>query len=82
MILKGIVDGDFVIVDRAVSKPNEYDVVVASVDGASDFTIKTLRRDANGQQYLEAAHDDYEDIYAEHSLEILGKVIGVFRRMY
>lgn len=82
MVLKGIVDGDFVIVDRAVDQPAEHDIVVASIDGGVDFTIKTLRIDANGQQYLEAANDDYQKIYAQHSLEILGKVIGVFRRMH
>ena len=46
MILKGIVDGDYVVVDRSEKTPNEYDIVIATVDGSSNFTIKTLRVDA------------------------------------
>ena len=32
MMLKGIVDGDYVIVDRSVKNANEYDIVIATVD--------------------------------------------------
>ena len=75
MLQKGIVDGDYVIVDRAVADPLEYDIVIASVDNDQMFTIKTLRLDNHGKRYLESANPDFEDIYPQESLEILGKVI-------
>lgn len=82
MMLKGIVDGDYVIVDRSIKDPVEYDIVIAMVDSETDFTIKTLRIDQHGNQYLEPANNDFENIYPQKSLEILGKVVGVFRRVH
>lgn len=82
MILKGIVDGDYVIVDRSVMNPEEHDIVVASVDGESNFTIKTFRKNENRVSYLEPANPDFENIYPKQSLEILGRVVGVFRRVH
>jgi len=82
MILKGIVDGDYVVVDRSEKTPNEYDIVIATVDGSSNFTIKTLRVDAEWNKYLEPANAEFENIYPQESLEILGKVVWVFRRLH
>ena len=51
----GILDGDLLVVDRAV-EPRHGRVVVAVVEGA--FTLKHLRRH-HGRWRLEAAHPDY-----------------------
>lgn len=73
----GLVDGDLVVVEtNAATKPG--DIVVAVVDG--DITVKTLRLDRKGQFYLEPANPAYEPIRPRGSLEIVGVVIGSFRR--
>lgn len=51
----GILDGDLLVVDRAV-EPRAGRVVVAVLDGA--FTLKYLNRH-QGRWRLEAAHPDY-----------------------
>ena len=51
----GILDGDLLVVDRAI-EPRSGQVVVAVVEGA--FTLKYLRRH-QGRWRLEAAHPDY-----------------------
>lgn len=74
----GLFDGDIVVVERnAPSKSG--DVVVAVVDG--DLTVKTLRMSDTGSFYLEAANPAYEPIHPKGSLELLGVVVGSFRRM-
>ncbi|MDE2626641.1 MAG: transcriptional repressor LexA [Burkholderiales bacterium] len=74
----GILDGDLVAVEHnAPSAPG--DIVVAVVDG--ELTVKTLRRDADEKFYLEAANPAYEPIRPKTSLEILGVVVSVCRRV-
>ena len=74
----GIYEGDLVVVEHnAPTKPG--DVVVAVVDG--ELTVKTLRASAKGDYFLEAANEAYAPIHPTTSLEILGVVIGVARRM-
>lgn len=74
----GILEGDLVAVEQnAPTAPG--DIVVAVVDG--DITVKTLRRDDEGKFYLEAANPAYEPIRAKTSLEILGVVVSVCRRV-
>jgi len=51
----GILDGDLLVVDRAI-EPRAGRVVVAVLDGA--FTLKYLGRHG-GRWRLEAAHPDY-----------------------
>jgi DNA polymerase V len=51
----GILDGDLLVVDRAI-EPRPGLVVVAVIEGA--FTLKHLRRH-HGRWRLEAAHPDY-----------------------
>ncbi|MCU0528356.1 MAG: translesion error-prone DNA polymerase V autoproteolytic subunit [Cyanobium sp. Prado107] len=51
----GILDGDLLVVDRAV-EPRAGRVVVAVIEGS--FTLKHLRRH-RGRWRLEAAHPDY-----------------------
>jgi len=74
----GIMDGDFVLVERTRNvKPG--DIVVADVDGS--FTLKYLRQNKTTNTfYLEAANHDYDDIYPEGSLDVEAKVISVIRR--
>lgn len=77
MINAGIFDGDMVIVERGRSaKPG--DIVVANVDNA--FTLKYLRKDKSGRMYLEAANEDYPNIYPDESLEIQAVLIAVIRK--
>jgi len=73
----GLQDGDLVVVEtNAATKPG--DIVVAVVDG--EMTVKTLRLDRKGQFFLEAANQAYQPIRPQGSLEIIGVVIGSFRR--
>jgi repressor LexA len=74
----GILDGDLTIVElRAPTQPG--DIVLAVNDG--DITVKTLRRDDDGSYFLEPANAAFEPIYPATSLEVLGVVIGVVRRL-
>ncbi len=79
MIDAGIVDGDYVLVERTRAvKPG--DIVVADVDGS--FTMKYLRTDKKtGLMYLEAANPDYPDIHPEETLSVEAKVISVIRKI-
>lgn len=78
----GIMDEDVVIVDQAMKNPSEGDIVVALVDGVDTFTVKYFMRDAQGKKYLKPANEDFEDIYPRHNMEIVGKVVGTFRRYF
>jgi len=49
------------------------------VDG--DMTVKTLALDAAGRYFLEAANVAYPDIHPTTSLELLGVVVSVVRRL-
>ena len=76
MIDASITEGDYVLVERTHNiKPG--DIVVACIDG--EWTLKYLR-EKNGQRYLEAANEDYDDMYPEQSLEVEAKVISVLRK--
>lgn len=73
----GLLDGDLVVVERnSPTKPG--DIVVAIVD--EEFTVKTLRLDAQNRYYLEPANPAFADIHPTGSLEIFGIVTGSFRR--
>ncbi|QDZ28702.1 LexA family transcriptional regulator [Noviherbaspirillum sp. UKPF54] len=73
----GLLDGDLVVVERnSPTKPG--DIVVAIVD--EEFTVKTLRLDAQNRYYLEPANPAFADIHPTGSLEIFGVVVGSFRR--
>lgn len=73
----GLVNGDLVVVEtNTATKPG--DIVVAVIDG--EMTVKTLRLDRKGQFFLEAANAAYQPIRPNGSLEIVGVVIGSFRR--
>ncbi len=73
----GLLDGDLVVVEsNSATRPG--DIVVAVVDG--EMTVKTLRLDRKGAFFLEPANPAYEPIRPQGSLEIIGVVIGSFRR--
>lgn len=80
----GIMDGDIVVVDRAVeAKPGH--VIVAIAHG--EKTIKRLKKGGAGGYILQAEpagqnKDDYPDfaVNESHPFEIWGTVVGVVRR--
>ncbi|MFH7043521.1 LexA family protein [Paucibacter sp. JuS9] len=73
-----IVEGDMVVVEHnSPTKPG--DIVLAVVD--NELTVKTLALDENGQYFLQAANPAYEPIRPATSLELLGVVVSVVRRV-
>jgi len=81
MIGAGILDGDIVIVRRADDARNGEIVVALAGDdeSADEATVKTFYRD-DGRVRLQPENDALEPIYARH-VQILGKVVGVFREL-
>jgi len=81
MIEVGILDGDTVVVHSQPDAQNG-DVVVALVgddESANEATVKTFYRDS-GRVRLQPENSSLEPIYADH-VQVLGKVIGVFRSL-
>jgi repressor LexA len=81
MIGAGILEGDYVVVRRQQDARNG-DIVVALVgddESADEATVKRFFRE-NGGVRLQAENEAYEPIRAAH-VQILGKVIGVFRAL-
>jgi repressor LexA len=81
MIQAGIMSGDYVVVRRQQTAASG-DVVAALVgedEGAGEATVKTFYRD-NGRIRLQPENDELEPLYPEH-VQILGKVVGLFRRL-
>jgi repressor LexA len=77
----GILNGDFVVVQRRQDAQNG-EIVVALADddeSADEATVKRFFRE-DGRVRLQPENDAFEPIYAEH-VQILGKVIGVFRHV-
>lgn len=73
----GLLDGDMVVVEaNSPTKPG--DIVVAVVD--NEITVKYLRTDRSKRWRLEPANVAYDVIYPGSSLEVLGVVVGSFRR--
>lgn len=76
MIEDGIMDGDYVLVrEQPVAEPGE--TVVALLD--DEATVKRFYR-RNNRFELVPAHPTMEPIIADE-VSIVGKVVGVFRRM-
>lgn len=76
MINAGILDGDYVIVEKK-STANNGEMVVALVDDGA--TVKTFYKE-EGIYRLQPENDTMDPIIV-CEVEILGKVIGVFRMM-
>lgn len=75
MINAAILDGDYIIVERGSTASNG-DIVVALIDGA-DATVKTFYKE-NGHFRLQPENDFMDPIIADN-VEVLGRVIGVYR---
>ena len=74
MINIGILDGDYVLVEKRQTASNG-EIIVALVDDSA--TVKTFYKE-NGYFRLQPENDDMDPIIVTHC-DILGKVIGVFR---
>jgi repressor LexA len=81
MINAGILDGDIIVVRRQ-QDARDGDIVVALAgddESADEATVKRFFSE-NGRVRLQPENDALEPIYAKH-VQILGKVIGVFRQL-
>ena len=74
MINKGIFSGDRILVEQSSTASNG-DTVVALIDDS--VTVKTFYKE-NGHFRLQPENDTMDPIIVEN-LQILGKVIGLFR---
>jgi len=81
MIEAGILDGDIVVVKRAQDARNGEIVVALAGDDetADEATVKTFYRE-RGRIRLQPENSTLEPIYADH-VQVLGKVVGVFREL-
>jgi repressor LexA len=81
MINAGILDGDIVVVERRQDARNGEIVVALAGDdeSADEATVKRFFRE-NGRVRLQPENDALEPIYAPY-VQILGKVVGVFRKV-
>ncbi len=82
MVGEGILDGDYVVVEKKVTAENG-DTVVALING-EEVTLKKLRRYMEGGREkvrLEPANPQMEPIVLQEgdNLQIQGRVIGVIR---
>jgi repressor LexA len=81
MINAGILDGDIAVVEQAQDAKNG-DIVVALAgddETTQEATLKRLFKE-DGRVRLQPENDALEPIYAQH-VELIGKVIGVFRQL-
>jgi repressor LexA len=81
MVNAGILEGDFVVVERGPDARNGEIVVALAGDdeSADEATVKRFFRE-DGRVRLQPENDALEPIYADH-VQILGRVIGVFRSL-
>lgn len=77
MIEAGILEGDYIIVERG-AVPKIGDIVIARLDGA--FTMKYYRKDMQGKFYLEPANSEYPRLYPQHDLIIEAVVRSSVRK--
>lgn len=75
MINAGILDGDYVLVEQKATASNGEMVVALVGDSA---TVKTFYKE-DGHYRLQPENDFMDPIVVYGELQILGKVIGVFR---
>ena len=78
MINAAILDGDYVIVQKQPSAENGQ-IVVALVDNNSFATVKTYYKE-NGHIRLQPENDTMDPIIVDEAF-VLGKVVGVFRKL-
>ena len=81
MVEAGILPGDYVVVHRQSTAQNG-DVVVALAgddEAADEATVKRFFRE-DGRVRLQPENSAHEPLYPDH-VKLLGKVVGVFRRL-
>ena len=76
MINAGIYDGDYVIIEKTNSARNGEKVLALIEDEA---TIKTFYKEENRYR-LQPENDSMEPFYFD-KVEILGKIVGLYRKM-
>ena len=77
MINAGILDGDLVLVKQQ-SSANNGEIVVALID--DEATVKTFYKEKDYFR-LQPQNNYMEPIIVKENLSILGKVIGVYRKL-
>jgi repressor LexA len=78
MIDDGIHSGDYVVVRRQQTVDNDGEIIAALVDGG-EATVKRLYRE-KGRIRLQPSNASMAPIYAD-DVVVLGRVVGVFRRI-
>jgi repressor LexA len=81
MVDAGILEGDYVVVRRQQTA-QDGDIVVALAgedEAADEATVKRFFRE-NGRVRLQPENDALDPLFPDH-VQILGKVIGVFRSL-
>ena len=76
MINAGILDGDYVLIEKRNDAKNG-DIVLALIDDSA--TIKTYYREANRIR-LQPENDFMDPIYSDN-VQILGHLIGLYRNL-
>ncbi len=76
MIDAGIMEGDYVIVERG-REPKNNDIVLANID--SGWTLKYYKKDKTGV-FLEPANKKFKIIRPKQDLEIPAVVVSVIRK--
>jgi len=82
MVEAGILDGDTLVVRRQ-QDARDGDIVVALAgddEAADEATVKTFYREPGGRVRLQPENAALQPIYADH-VQVLGKVVGVFRSL-
>ena len=77
MINAGIFDRDYILVRRQQTAQNG-EIVVALID--DEATVKTFYKERNRIR-LQPENERYSPIYAINNCTIVGKVIGIFRKL-
>jgi SOS regulatory protein LexA len=77
MVDAGLMPGDTVVVKRG-ALANPGDIVVVNANG--EGTVKELAQDESGELYLRARNAAFPDIAPADGFEVMGVVVGQFRR--
>ncbi|MDR3120261.1 MAG: transcriptional repressor LexA [Clostridiales bacterium] len=77
MIDAGIFDRDYILVRQQPTAQNG-EIVVALID--DEATVKTFYREKNRIR-LQPQNERYSPIYAKDNCSVVGKVIGIFRKL-
>ena len=78
MINAGILDHDYIVV-RKQSFANNGDIVVALIDN-EETTVKRYFKDLRSIR-LQPENDSYSPIIGGDNIQVMGKVIAVFRML-